>query len=123
VRMSKVQSMTTEELVDLFVHIAIDQDTAMRRDETATYNRLFDQMTAIKDELKGRPGDQRRLLLRLYDHPNMQVQLKSAIATLAIDPQAARHKLQMIADSRRSPQAGDAGMTLAHLERGIFKPT
>jgi hypothetical protein len=115
--------MTTDELVDRFVRIVLDQDTAVRRDDNATYKRLFEQMDAIKEELKSRPGDQRRALIPLYDHPNVQVRLKSAIATLAVVPEAGRRVLQIIADSRDYPQAGDAGMTLDCLDRGIFKPT
>jgi hypothetical protein len=115
--------MTTEELVGRFVRIALDQDKAIRYDDNATFNRLFDQMNAIEEELKGRPGDQRRALIPLYSHLNTQVRLKSAVATLAVAPEAARRELQTIADSRHYPQAGDAGMTLSALEWGIFKPT
>jgi len=118
-----VKSMTTEELVNRFVLIAFDQDAAIRHDDNATYNRLFEQMETIKDELRSRPGDQRHALVRLFEHPNIQVRLKSAIATLALVPDAARHVLQGIADSRGYPQAGDAGMTLNALDRGIFEPT
>jgi hypothetical protein len=80
-------------------------------------------MDAIEEELKVRPGDQRRALIPLYNHPNVQVRLKSAIATLALAPDAARRQIQDIADSRDYPQAGDAGMTLDCLDRGIFRPT
>jgi hypothetical protein len=118
----KPNELTTEELVDRFVRIALDQDKAVRYDDNATFGRLFSQMDAVKEELKSRPGDQRRALIPLYNHPNAQVRLKSAIATLAVTPEAARHQLQAIADSRHYPQAGDAGMTLSCLERGIFKP-
>ena len=95
----------------------------MRRDDNATFGRLFEQMDAVKEELKRRPGDQRHALIDLHNHPNVQVRLKSAIATLAIVPDKARRLLQVIADSREYPQAGDAGMTLYSLEQGIFKPT
>jgi hypothetical protein len=119
----KLNEMTTEELVDRFVRIALDQDRAVRYNDNATFNRLFSQMDAVNEELKSRPGDQRRVLIPLHKHPNVQVRLKSAIATLAVVPDAARHQLQTIADSRDYPQAGDAGMTLSCLERGVFKPT
>ncbi len=118
-----VSSMTTEELVNRFILIALDQEVAIRHDDNATYNRLFEQMDTVKEELRSRPGDQRRALVRLLEHPNIQVRLKSAIATLALVPDAARHVLQNIADSRGYPQAGDAGMTLEALDRGIFEPT
>jgi len=120
---AKLRNMSTEDLVDLFVRIALDQDRAVRRDDNATFGRLFEQMDAVKEELKRRPGDQRCALIDLHNHPNVQVRLKSAIATLAIVPDKARQLLQVIADSREYPQAGDAGMTLYSLEQGIFKPT
>jgi hypothetical protein len=118
-----LNKMKTEELVDRFAHVALDQDKAIRYDDNATFNRLFDQMIAIEEELKSRPGDQRRALISLYNHRNVQVRLKSAVATLAVAPDAARRELHAIADSRDYPQAGDAGMTLSCLEWGTFKPT
>jgi hypothetical protein len=85
-------------------------------------NQLFDSIEEVKSELQGREGDQRRALLRLYDHPNAQVRLKAVKATLAVEPVAARRMLQIIADSREYPQAGDAGMSIWNLERGIYNP-
>jgi hypothetical protein len=61
--------------------------------------------------------------MALYRHPNAQVRLMAATATLAVAPEAARQLLQAIADSNDYPQAGDAGMSLWNLERGVFKPT
>jgi hypothetical protein len=72
-------------------------------DEIAKFNRLFDQTEAVETELKTRDGDQRRMLLRLYNHRNIQVRLKAAKATLAVAPDAARRKIQEIADSREYP--------------------
>jgi hypothetical protein len=80
-------------------------------------------MVAVEDELKARDGDQRRELLSLYNHPNAQVRLNAIKATLAVAPEFARRALRTLADSREYPQAGDAGMSLWNLERGIFKPT
>jgi len=80
-------------------------------------------MEAVEEELKMREGDQRQALLQLYHHANTQVRLAAAKATLAVAPEAARRTIEAIAASRDYPQAGDAGMTLDSLERGIFKPT
>jgi hypothetical protein len=49
--------------------------------------------------------------------------LNAVKATLAVAPEQSLHMLKTIAKSREYPQAGDAGMTLISLERGIFKPT
>jgi len=115
--------MTVDKLVDRFASITLAQDRALLMDELSTFNRLFAEMEAIKEELKGRAGDQRRALITLYDHPNAQVRLKAAKATLAVAPDAARSALKAIADSKHYPQAGEAGMSLWNLDRGVFKPT
>jgi hypothetical protein len=122
-RRINLEDMSVAQLVDRFTALALDQDKAMLREEIGTVNRIFDQMEAVKMELKRRDGDQRRALLELYQHPHVHVRLKAAKATLAVAPLAARQLLQTIAKSREYPQAGDAGMTIRALERGIFKPT
>jgi len=120
---TNLRKMTVDQLVGRFAMIAVDQDDALLANDNAEVTRLFWLLEAIEDELKLRDGDQRRALLRLYDHPNMQVRLKAVKATLAVAPPRARQMLQAIADSRMYPQAGEAGMSLLNLERGIFKPT
>lgn len=119
----KLGEMTIEQLVERFTAIALDQDQALLAHEYEKFNRLFDEMEAIENELKARQGDQRRALLSLYGHPNTQVRLKAAEATLAVAPESARRMLQSIVDSREFPQAGDAGMMLRNLDREVFKPT
>lgn len=77
-------------------------------------------MVALEKELKSR--GQRHLLMRFYDHPNMQVRLNAAKATLVVAPDEARHQLEAIRSSKLNPQAADAGMAIRTLERGAFKP-
>lgn len=120
---TNLEEMTAEQLVDRFAEIGIRQDEALLYSEIGKFNRRFGQMMAIENELKGRAGDQRRALLALYDHDNTQVRLNAAKATLAVAPEAARAVIEAIANSQRFPQAGDAGMTLADLDRGVFNPT
>jgi hypothetical protein len=79
-------------------------------------------MSGIEQELKRRPGDQRRALLPLYAYPNMQARLNAVKATLAVAPVTARRMLESIAESGWLPQSADAGMAIDCLERGIFKP-
>jgi hypothetical protein len=120
---TKLQGMTVDQLIQRFTAIGVEQDQALLRGQHARFNRLFDEMLAIEDELKARDGDQRRELLSLYSHPNAQVRLNAVKATLAVTPEFARQRLQVLADSREYPQTGDAGMTIDALDRGIFKPT
>ncbi len=119
---SGLSSLSVDKLVECFIEITLAQDEALLMDDYSRFNHLFVQMEAVKAELKGRSGDGRRALLRLFDHPNAQVRLKAAKATLAIDPQGARSVLEMIAKSQDYPQAGEAGMSLWNLDGGIFKP-
>jgi cytochrome c oxidase assembly protein Cox11 len=117
-----LDKLSVAQLVDRFAAIGIQQYEAHLIDDTAGYKPLFWQMVAIEKELKSRPGDQRRALLPLFEHPNMEVRLKAAKATLAIAPKQARQIVESIAASRCFPQAGDAGMCLEMLDRGIFVP-
>jgi hypothetical protein len=118
-----LQDMTVDQLVERFVSICVAEDQALLQDEHETFNRLFSLMEAVKEELKARPGDQRRALLSLYSHPNAQVRVKAAKATLAVAPLEARLALEKLAASKEYPQAGEAGMSLVNLDRGIFKPS
>lgn len=54
--------LSTEELVNQFAEIATRQDQAIFRDDNAAFNRLFDRMDAVKQELKRRGSDQRHAL-------------------------------------------------------------
>jgi len=114
--------MTVNELVERFATIGIEQDRAQRAGDIRKYSRLCVKMKAIDDELKNRPGDQRRALLPLYHHSNFQVRLMAAKLTLAVEPEAARRMLQLIHERRHQPQSGDAGMCLSLLDRGAFVP-
>ncbi|MBB4004757.1 hypothetical protein GGR03_003852 [Aurantimonas endophytica] len=53
-------------------------------------NRAIRRRFAVEAELTARPGDARRLLVDYHEHPNIQVQLNAATATLALFPEEAR---------------------------------
>lgn len=69
-----------------------------------------------------RPGDERRLLQRFYNHKNAQVALTAAHANLAIDYVRARKVFEEIAEDAMGIQQLEAGMTLDNLDRGIYLP-
>jgi hypothetical protein len=123
VRKPKLSDLTVEQLVARFVELGLAQDKALLYDEIGKFNRLFDQMQGVVQELRSRSGDQRHALFSLYDHPNLQVRLNAVKSSLALAPEEGRRVLRVIADSRHYPQAGDAGMCLSNLDEGIFKPT
>jgi hypothetical protein len=116
-----IQKMSTDELVDQFVASCLGQFQAELESDIKKQNKFITYWMAIAAELKSRPGDQRSALVKLYDHPNVQVRLNAARLTLAVAP-AARQVVEAVAASRKYPQAGDAGMCLWALEQGIFKP-
>jgi len=114
--------LTTEQLVQQFVILSLEQDRAINRDETDGFNRLYDELMLIREALEARVGDHRHALLALYDHPSAQVRLNAAMATLKVAPEAARRMLEIISHSKEYPQAADAGMTIHALDGDVFKP-
>lgn len=116
--MKKLSSMKDSELVELYAQIGIAQDDAIDRFEQARVNRLFDKKIAVVNELRSRPGDRRRLLFDLYDHPNIQVRLNAAKSTYARNPERAHAVLEEIAATRRLPQSADAGFALTGIAEG-----
>ena len=118
-----VSEMTDNQLVERFLVIAFEQDQAMLYDDNARYNRLYDKMKDVERELKQRPGDQRRVLLPLFEHENLQVQLRAALATLAVAPEASRVVLQRLSDRNRYPQAADAREMMEAIDDGTFVPS
>jgi hypothetical protein len=111
-RQIDLQNLSIAQLLKHFASIGVEQDKADEAEDNAKYERLFKQMSAIHNELKSRPGDQRRALVQLFDYPNMQVRLNAAKATLAVAPEAARQVVEIIAASTWAPQCYDARMCL-----------
>lgn len=118
----KLEAMNVDQLVDRFEQIGVEQDQALLYDEIPRFNKLFDQMHAVDNELRARGPQARLELLRLFDHQNVQVRLQAAKWSLGVAPEAARKVIQAVYDSKWYPQAAEAGMTLWNLDRGVFKP-
>ncbi|MCB1503330.1 MAG: DUF2019 domain-containing protein [Bauldia sp.] len=119
---SNLEKLPVSVLVDQFAALCEAQDSAELRGEYRQLKSQFREMVAIEDELRARPGDQRRALMLLLDHRNMQVRLNAALAILAVCPTEARVALRRIEDSRHFPQAAEAGMTLKALDAGTYAP-
>jgi hypothetical protein len=117
-----LSEMSISQLVSDFTDNGIAQGQAWRIQDIEEYTRLYWLMDAIEKELKSRDGDARSALIPLYTHPAPHVRLKAAKLTLALEPIKARQVLQDIADSYYSERL-DAGMCLANLDHGVFKPT
>lgn len=119
----QLQGLSVDELVERFVSNALDQDQAILLDDNRKYRRLYFEMKALKEALKGRAGDQRTALLPLLKHRNAQVRLKAAIATLAVEIDTARAALQKISDANEYPQAADARGMMSALDEGRYVPS
>ena len=111
---------SVQELVARFVSIGLAQYDALYVADTKKYNRLYGQMERVVNELRSKQGDQRRALLPLLDHSNLQVQMMAAHAVLAIAPALARKAFESVHQSGEFPQAANAGMTLIALDNGTY---
>jgi hypothetical protein len=109
-------------LVERFVEICLSQYDAKYVIDIKKYNRLYARMKYVREELKEMPGDQRRALLPLLSHPNVQVRLMASHSLLAIFPDRARATLESIRDSGIEPQNGDAASAIRRLDEGAYIP-
>jgi hypothetical protein len=116
------RTLTVEDLVKQFLSVALAQYDAIHFLNNERYSRLYAQMQNIRDELKRMDGDQRRALLPLLRHSNVQVRLMAANTLLAIVPESARKTLEGVRDSGIQPQCADASSMIRALEDGSFNP-
>lgn len=112
-----------KDLVAKFVEIGIAQYRAAYVIDTSRYNRLYKAMQRVRAELKAMPGDQRRALLPLLSHSNVQVKQMAANTLLGIAPIPARRALEEVKASGIQPQCGDAWGMIDALDDGSFIPS
>jgi hypothetical protein len=114
------QVASVQELVERFLSTGLAQYDAARVADTRKYNRLYARMQDIRREFRRREGDQRRALLPLLNHPNVQVRMMAAHTVLTISPDLARKAFESVRDSGIFPQAADASGTLRALDNGTY---
>lgn len=122
-RRTGLEIASVEDLVALFADIAIKQNDALEDMRSSEYNRLYGEMEEVTAQLKSRDGDQRRVLLSLYRHPNPTVRFKAAMATFVFAPRDAREILQSIKDRREFPIAINASQMLSAIDEGRYIPS
>ncbi len=118
----QLTELAVDEIVREYIAIGLAQDKAIEADDTSTFNRLARRQFAYEKELKRRTGDQRRALIPLLEHPNAQIRLNAAHATLIVAPLLARETLEAVAAWESGPHALDAGMAIQMLDNGRFVP-
>jgi hypothetical protein len=111
-----LHELSVAQLIERFTAASLGQFQAELQSDITKQNNFMRESMRVADELRSRPGDQRSALIKLYDHPNIQVRLNAARLTLAVSPTAAREVIQTIIDSKQYPQAMDAGMCLSAIE-------
>ena len=94
---SRIASLGTDELIDVFASLAMRQHTANQEGDTRAYNKIYFQLKAVATELGSRSDDQRRTLLPLLSHTTAWVRYAAAIYTLPVAPVEARAVLDQLA--------------------------
>lgn len=122
VGMSGIRDISVQELLDRFVDVCLDQEDALSDEDYDKFNRLYDVRMDIQDELKRRGDKARRSLLRLYDHPNLTVQMFAAAATAGLEREAALAKLREIGARRDFLDSIRANSMATRLEEGAWDP-
>jgi hypothetical protein len=123
VKYENLKAKPDSTLVRYFREISLAQEEAEIDGAIARYNRLFAIRMALAEKLRLRPGDQRRQLTPLFDHPNLRVRLYAALETLVVAPAEARQVLRQIHAWRLTPYCAEAASILNALDDGSFVPT
>jgi len=118
-----LSDFTVDQLVDRYAEIGRAQYDALLNDQIPQFNQLFDCQIEIEEELRRRGVKARLALLRLYDHPNIQVRLNAAQATYRVAPEKAVALLEQIAQAGRRVQAVNARFSLKYIADGTSKLT
>jgi hypothetical protein len=125
--------MTLDQLVAYFAETATAEEEAIdgmttdmsdptRPAAVKRSDELGKELERIDRELRRRGREARLSLLKLYEHPNAQVNLRAAFYTLGVAPAIARERIKVIADSEWPPQFWQARSIISALENGNLKP-
>ena len=110
--------LTLDQLVDRYAEIGVAQYDVLRNKPISQFRPLFDRQIEVDEELRRRGVEARLALLRLYDHPNIQVRLNVAQETYRVAPEQAVALLKQIAQTETYPQAADARLSLENIANG-----
>jgi hypothetical protein len=119
----ELKTLNNEQLVDWFRNRALYKVIALLDSDIPNVTKLYWEMEAIEDELRSRGMTARKALIRLMDDENIRVRYEAARRLLAVAPEKALQTIKHITATHKMPEAGEAGMTLSNLEKGIFKPS
>lgn len=107
---------SVDDLLKRFEEVCIEQYDTYITDDLEKYNKDFEILVSIKDELKARGSEARRSLLRLLTNENPQVRLQAAKFVYPVARDEAKKCLQDIEAAKLPDQSLSAGMALYRLE-------
>ncbi len=111
-----ISGLSISELRERYAELSIRQSAAADLMNVSLVDRLGDQIFEISSELKSRPDDRGRTLMKLFDHSNFNVRLNAGRSLMSVFPEEARRQIQAIADSGKYPYSVDAGLYLSSLD-------
>jgi len=109
------------QLIKAFSDAARQMGVAVLDSDSRRANPAFSRMNAANRELRSRGKAAHEQLVSLLAHENRFVRYYAAKVLLAIVPDRAREVIEENARLWFDAIAGDAGMTLLALERGLYK--
>ena len=118
---SFISEMDEAGLITMFANAARQMGVAVLDSDSRRANRAFGRMDAVDRELRARGKAVHEQLVSLLAHENRFVRYYAAKVLLAIVPDRAREVIEENARLWFDAIAGDAGMTLLALERGLYK--
>jgi hypothetical protein len=119
---SKLGDLSDTELVSRFAAAAKELGATVQDSATPQANSNFRFMEQIDVVLRARGRESRLLLLPLLDNQDRFVRYYAAQYLLGLVPDRARAVIEWNAKYGFDAIAGDAGMTLDHLDTGFYKP-
>jgi hypothetical protein len=115
-----LEALSIDELIALFVQRAIAYDEADGMPEVD--DRYWD-LDKVSVELERRDGDQRRVLFRLYFHPDERVHHAAAEATRTLAPALSLDRKNSVGDEDWQPPAAGNGAYEAQLHGLVSEET
>ena len=114
----KGEEVFVDEMLQRFIELSLTQHEALLYLETGPYNRAYMKIKKLVEELEARTGDQRHVLVDLFDHPNPQVRLNAAKFAHPLFPEESIQVVQSIIDAKKYPQEAHARSALDYLMFG-----
>jgi Domain of unknown function (DUF2019) len=112
------EHMTIQELIAAYEQIVLEQDQSFRFEKNTKFNKEFKIRVAIVEQLRSRPGDQRKALAPLLDRREPWMRICVAEDTYSLDPERSRKYMQTVADYRFDPYKGRAASSLGLWDMG-----